>query len=237
MPMGYNWSGNTIIRDTVIWGKRAVVGYQNIYIPTDIRAWVSSHSSEVVKRSLQEVGLPEAKGAGTFDLRAWRIWDYVARNVEYVPDKKSCGMEDFWLFPEETLVLHKGDCEDSSFLLATLLLASGISPHCVRVVLGRVLSPDGQFGHAWVVYLNEEGVWCMLESTLDTIPPRLVPADPFTKPGNEYQYQPQFCMNDAHLWSMGSVKSQMADYLRMRALSAEQRMALNFQQVSSARRG
>jgi transglutaminase-like putative cysteine protease len=233
LAVGYNWAGNTIIRDTVIWGKRAVIGYQNIYIPTDIRAWLSSQNSEVIKRSLQDIGLPSAKGPGTFDLRAWRIWDYVARSVEYVSDKKSCGMEDFWLFPEETVMIRKGDCEDSSFLLATLLLASGISQHCIRVVLGRVISPDGPFGHAWVVYLNEEGVWCILESTLDAAPARLVPADPFSRPGNNYQYEPKFCLNDAHLWSMSQDRTPIADYLKARGQMPEKKIAERFQRASS----
>ncbi len=221
LAMGYNWAGDTIIRDTVMWDRRAVLGYSNIYIPTDIRAWLNSSNSEVLSRSLQEMGLPEARGAGTFDLRAWRIWDYVAQSVEYVTDKKSCGMEDFWLFPEETLMLHKGDCEDSSFLLASLLLASGISEHCVRVALGKVISADGTFGHAWVVYQNEEGRWCLLESTLDSVPSRLVPADSLAQPGNQCQYQPQFCMNASHLWSITPMKMQMADYIKMRRLKPE----------------
>jgi predicted transglutaminase-like cysteine proteinase len=233
LPLGYNWSGNTIIRDTVIWGKRAVIGYPNIYIPTDIREWMSSKNSEVIKRALQEARLPAVKEAGTFDLRAWRIWDYVAQNVEYIVDKKSSGMEDFWLFPEETLMLRKGDCEDSSFLLANLLLASGISEHCVRVVLGQVQSTDGAFGHAWVVYLNEEGVWCLLESTLDSIPPRLVPADPLTRPGNKHQYQPQFCLNDVHLWWIAPVKMQIADYIKTRSLSPERKIENGFYKASA----
>ncbi len=218
MGFGINWSGDTIIRDTVMWDRRAVLGYSNIYIPTDIRAWLNSANSEVLKRALQEIGLPEARGAGTFDLRAWRIWDFVARSVEYVTDKKSCGMDDFWLFPEETLMLHKGDCEDSSFLLASLLMASGISEHCVRVALGKFISPDGAFGHAWVVYQNEEGRWCLLESTLDSVPSRLVPADSLTQPGGQSQYQPQFCLNASHLWSITPMKMQMADYVKIRSI-------------------
>jgi transglutaminase-like putative cysteine protease len=216
MGMNYNWAGDAIIRDTVMWDKRAVLGYPSIFIPTDIREWITFSDSEVIKRGLQEIGLPTAREAGTFDIRAWRIWDYVARSVEYVVDKKASGLEDFWLFPEETLMLRKGDCEDSSFLLATLLLASGISEHCVRVALGKVITPDGGFGHAWVVYKNEEGVWCLLESTLDTVPSRLVPADPLAAPGGENQYQPQFCLNASHLWSISPAKMQMADYLKMR---------------------
>ncbi len=216
--MGYNWAGDTIIRDTVMWDRRAVIGYSNIYIPTDIRAWLNSASSEVLKRAIQEIGLPSAREAGTFDMRAWRIWDFVARTVEYVTDKRSCGLEDFWLFPEETLMLRKGDCEDSSFLLAALMLASGISEHCVRVVLGKVVSSDGSYGHAWVVYQSEDGRWCLLESTLDSVPSRLVPADPLSQAGGRYQYQPQFCLNTAHLWSIVPMRMQMADYVKIRGI-------------------
>jgi len=216
MISGTNWAGDAIVRDTIMPDKRAVLGNSSIRIPTDIRAWLSSVKSEVILLALQEMGLPAAREAGTFDQRAWKIWDYVARSVTYVADKTSCGLEDFWLFPEETLVLHKGDCEDSSFLLATLLLASGISEHCVRVVLGRVSTPDGAYGHAWVVYQNELGRWCLLESTLDAVPSQLTPADPFIVPGNEYQYQPLFCLNGSHLWSIGAANPQIAEYLKTR---------------------
>ena len=178
---------------------------------------------------MQEIGLPPAREAGTFDIRAWKIWDYVARSVQYITDKQSFGLEDFWLFPEETLMLHKGDCEDSSFLLATLLLASGVSEQCVRVVLGRVASPEGAYGHAWVVYQNEAGQWCLLESTLDCVPSALVPADPFTMPGNQYQYQPQFCLNASHLWSMAPIRTKMADYLKMRAEPTRRRPFIDCQ--------
>ena len=223
----YNWAGNTIVRDTVVWDKRAVLGYPGLYIPTDIRQWVTVRENEVLRRTLPEIGLPASREAGTFDIRAWRIWDYVARLVEYVPDKKAFGLEDFWLFPEETLVLRKGDCEDSSFLLANLLLASGISEHVVRVVLGQVASGESAYGHAWVVYQNEQGIWCLLESTLDSVPERLVPAEAFTQPENQYQYEPQFCLNSSHLWSISPVKMQVADYLKMRAIRPERKVSIH----------
>ena len=218
MGTGYNWAGDAIVRDTIMWDKRIAIGNSGIYIPTDIRNWLSCTGSEVIIRALRQIGLPAVQEAGTFDLRAWRIWDYVARNVQYITDKECFGLEDLWLFPEETLVLGKGDCEDSSFLLGALLLASGVSDQCVRVVLGRVISPEGTYGHAWVVYQSESGQWCLLEPTLDSVPSSLVPADPFAIPGNQYQYQPQFCLNASHLWSMAPIRTQMADYLKMRSL-------------------
>ena len=216
MITGCNWAGEAIIRDTIVYDKRAVVGSTGILIPTDIRDWLSHTRSKVIARALQEIGLPLSRDSGTFDMRTWLIWDYVTRSIEYVTDKSAFGLEDLWLFPEETLMLGKGDCEDTSFLLASLLLASGISEQCVRVVMGRVASPAGAYGHAWVVYQCESGQWCLLETTLESDPPRLAPADPFTLPGNQYQYQPQFCLNSSHLWSMTQMKAELADYLNIR---------------------
>ena len=225
MAVVLNWYGDAIVRDTVMWDKRAVLGNPSLYIPTDIRAWLSSTNSEVILKALRDIGLPSVREAGTFDLRAWKIWNYVASSIQYVTDKSTFGLDDFWLFPEETLVLHKGDCEDSSFLLATLLLASGISEHCVRVVLGSVFTPDGSFGHAWVVYQNESCLWCLRESTLDTKPAKLTPADPFIVPGSEYRYQPQFCLNGTHVWSIGATSLQMDNYLKTRGYMREKQKA------------
>ncbi|MGB4653556.1 transglutaminase domain-containing protein [Methanothrix sp.] len=216
MITGCNWAGEAIIRDTIVYDKRAVVGCTGILIPTDIRDWLSHTRSKVIARALQEIGLPVSRDSGTFDMRTWLIWDYVTRSIDYVTDKSAFGLEDLWLFPEETLILGKGDCEDTSFLLASLLLASGISEQCVRVVMGRVASPAGAYGHAWVVYQCESGQWCLLETTLESAPSRLAPADPFTLPGNQYQYQPQFCLNSSHLWSMTQMKAELADYLNIR---------------------
>jgi hypothetical protein len=199
-----------------MWDKRAVLGYENVYIPTDIREWISSSDNETMKRALFEMDLPTERKPGTFDQRAFKTWKYVSENVEYVQDKVAMGMPDFWQFPAETLTLQKGDCEDTSFLLASLMLASGISDHCVRVVLGKVISSKGSFGHAWVVYQNEEGVWCLLESTLDKIPLQMPVADAFAEPGIKNQYQPQFCLNRAHLWWIASVKMSIAEYIKMR---------------------
>lgn len=216
MITGCNWAGEAIIRDTIVYDKRAVVGSTGILIPTDIRDWLSHTRSKVIARALQEIGLPISRDSGTFNIKTWLIWDYVTRSIDYVTDKSAFGLEDLWLFPEETLMLGKGDCEDTSFLLASLLLASGISEQCVRVVMGRVASPAGAYGHAWVVYQCESGQWCLLETTLESAPPRLAPADPFTLPGNQYQYQPQFCLNSSHLWSMTQMKAELADYLNIR---------------------
>jgi predicted transglutaminase-like cysteine proteinase len=63
--------------------------------------------------------------------------------------------------PDETLKLRSGDCEDRALLIASMLLASGISSFNVRVALGKFRAWMGEehddFGHVWVMYKDESG--------------------------------------------------------------------------------
>ncbi len=80
------------------------------------------------------------------------------RTIKYVSDRKQHGIPEYWSFPCETLKRLKGDCEDVSWLLGSLLLAtqyldelqgSGLNVYAddmVRVPLGAF---QGN-GHAWV---------------------------------------------------------------------------------------
>jgi len=141
--MPYTWEGDLILQDTVIEKKRFVIGSQNKPINTDIREWISFEDNNIMKGILRDLvdkkGLPRSRGPGSFDKRARVIWDFVAKGIKYVYDTKKQRKGDFWLFPPEIYTLHEGDCEDGSFLLASLLIASGISPFCVRVVFRRGL--------------------------------------------------------------------------------------------------
>jgi len=217
LPERYNWSGDAVIRDTVIWDKRAILGSQNIYIPTDIRSWLKV-GGHALKRALCSLELPDARECGTFDLRAWMIWKHVSESIEYQADRSG-----FWLLPDETLHLCIGGCEDSSFLLASMLLASGISDHCLRVVLGQVCSEEGALGHAWTVYQSEDGQWCLLDCTLGPVPESLIPAGPLAGPEEARQYQPMFCFNRHHLWRIWPCRDQIADYLKIREIQSQKR--------------
>lgn len=214
--MRYNWSGDIITRDTIVSNKRVVVGYKDKLIPTDIREWIKSPPNNKLSQALSEIkDLPKTKEAGSFDRRAMLIWDFVARKVKYVYDKEAHGMPDFWMMPEETLSIKKADCEDVTFLLCSLLLASGISPFCVRAVLGLVYDAGGSLlgGHAWPCYFDEGGKWRVLESTLDTIPHKMPLADSLTKEGINFQYKPLLCFNQYHLWEIEPPVAGIGEYL------------------------
>ncbi|MEM2934467.1 MAG: transglutaminase family protein, partial [Methanocellales archaeon] len=50
------------------------------------------------------------------------IFDLVSDNIAYISEPEG---EDRWQFPNETLRIKKGDCEDHAFLLASLIQALG----------------------------------------------------------------------------------------------------------------
>jgi hypothetical protein len=206
--MPYNWEGDYIIQNSVIQKKRYVIGSPNRQITTDIREWISAPDNTVMKDILrklaQDEGLPRTKKPGDFDRRAMIIWALVAKSIKYVHDSDKQKKEDFWLFPTEVFTLGRGDCEDGTFLLVSLLIASGISPFCTRVALGEVFDENDQSlgGHCWPVYKNELGQWCILESTLDTIPSRMPEANLLSGGRQSFRYAPYYCFNNYHLWEI-----------------------------------
>ncbi len=72
--------------------------------------------------------------------------DWVGNNIQYISDSEIHGERDYWQFPNETIPLGTGDCEDFSLLLCSLLRADGWSPDSVHVIIGE---QNNQY-HAWV---------------------------------------------------------------------------------------
>jgi hypothetical protein len=133
------------------------------------------------------------------------IASYVAQAIRY----SARTGRDPWQFPDETLFLHSGDCEDIAFLLASLMLAAGVSGYNIRVALGRIrlshlTGRSSEHDHMWVMYKNEAGRWMVIEplhfasmkgkrKTADRgspAPARLRRAD----------YVPRFLFNQDHVW-------------------------------------
>lgn len=96
-------------------------------------------------------------------------FDFVALNTKYITDKQHFGKNEWFQYPREMLTVISastpfsrqmyGDCEDTSFLLASLLIAMGVPEDNVRVGISA--------SHAWVEVLVD-GRWIILESTEDS---------------------------------------------------------------------
>ncbi|MEM7210614.1 MAG: transglutaminase-like domain-containing protein [Pseudomonadota bacterium] len=175
-----------------------------------------------IKRVLKGIAnLPCAKRPGDFDRRAGLIWRWVASNITYRahepatdPDDPMTRLTEFYQFPAETIALGRGDCEDSAFLLASLLVASGISDYCVRVVMGKVKwrTQRPSEPHVWVIYKDECGAWRILEPTIndcdlpDTeVASKWPTADGQSKKGTRPWYVPNLGVNRTHVWSIGEI--------------------------------
>jgi transglutaminase-like putative cysteine protease len=88
-------------------------------------------------------------------------FNYVSQQISYITDRQNYRFEEHWAFLVETLQRGMGDCEDTTFLLASLLLASGIDTNIVRVAIGLFQNQ----GHAWVEVNTTDLGWIILETT------------------------------------------------------------------------
>lgn len=216
----YNWDGDRIYFDPIVPSHRAVIGKASkVTYQLDVREFLTGDNNAVMRKAVTEdvpafalsiaadMSLFSRRGAGGFDYRASIIAQYVSHSLRYRTRKQ----HDPWRFPEETLMVKEGDCEDIAFLLASLLYSAGISPYNIRVALGKVFtSVDGKednFDHAWVMYKRESGKWMILEP-LDLVTAKrivkksLKPATILlpTQPICIYEYKPSFLFNWEHLW-------------------------------------
>ncbi len=127
---------------------------------------------------------PEVKAKVKEVTRRWdasvqeAIFEYVRDEIKYTtegnPKKWSYPKPflkfkfDFWQLPRETIQWKKGDCEDKSILLCTMMRIAGVPASDVRVVLGLIYLGDEVLGgHAWCEFkLGTK--WYVLEATCST---------------------------------------------------------------------
>jgi hypothetical protein len=226
----WNWDGDFIIHSPIIPASRRIPGTRKKY-EIDIREYLVNRDNAVIKRALDEIScaLNDSDRAfffshkeGAFDFRMRKVTEYISKCVKYEKGPRSF---DSWLFPEETLANGRGDCEDRAFMLASLLLASGISGYVVRVALGKLYNQDTKQSrdHVWVMYKNESGLWLLIEPLLNSERAKKhgkALRKGTAKAGTEvYEYVPYFVFNDSHLWSLknNTVETSFMDYLKSRA--------------------
>lgn len=218
----WNWDGDRIIFDSIVPSSRLPIGRKGGgQYDIDVREFLVTENNAIMKRTLKEdlVDFMKKRAVnpdrfsqrtkGAFDFRAHIIAAFVSEAIHYKAKKG----RDPWQFPDETLFLKSGDCEDIAFLLGSLLLAAGISPYNVRVVLGKVHAKEGKkrstFDHMWVMYKSESGRWLLLE------PLHLNSETPASEHKPKIQeitdinaqrrleYVPRFMFNADHLWIVG----------------------------------
>ena len=212
----WNWEGDHIIHECIVPSSRSVVGYLRGHAyDIDVREFLITGRNEIVGRTLSKDvkayadkipsgwELFQSRKTGSFDHRASVITAFVSKTIQYVYTSG----RDPWQFPDETLHEKKGDCEDRALLIASLLIASGVSSYNVRVALGkmRLWTASGHshdMDHVWVMYKTESGRWRVIEP-LQTrnIDSRHLPSVKLFQPVAA-EYIPYFVFNDDHLWQI-----------------------------------
>jgi hypothetical protein len=126
------------------------------------------------------------------DVLAAATLSFVASDIRHDRSKS----KDPWQYPEETLAIRSGDCEDKAFLIASMMRALGVPSYNVRVVLGEVNIEDKKRSirqdHVWVMYKSRRGEW--------------LPLDPyFVGPVSQHEhavFTPYFIFNDECVWTL-----------------------------------
>jgi hypothetical protein len=226
----YNWDGDIIVHDCTIQASRAIPDYIDKKYTIDIREFILSEKNMVMKRTinndirkmLQSINpyyweLFNSNSKTSFDYRALTIKNFVSKYITY--NLKS--NYEPWLMPDETIAVKEGDCEDRAFLIASLMIASGISPFNVRVAIGQVNlhyndRKKESYNHVWVMYKTEIGKWILIEPLVIRHDNKLKIKIKDRSKFNNYllntEYVPFYLLNDHHLWAVFNEKNPYFDY-------------------------
>jgi hypothetical protein len=219
----WNWDGERIIHDSIVPSSRPVVLRQTGWYDIDVREFLVSKDNAIMRRTLERdirKFIEKLEGAswelflartpGSFDLRAYVVTEFVSEKIGY---RRSDEL-DPWQFPDETLKLRTGDCEDRALLIASMLLAAGISSFNVRVALGKFRAWFGEkhkdIDHVWVMYKDEAGKWQVIDPVAHVARSEKKDRKKDEKKDKQgrlpdsAEYIPFFIFNDVHLWSTQS---------------------------------
>lgn len=208
----WNWDGDIIIHDSIVPSCRPAVGTDKYY-DVDVREFLVSERNVVMRHALEkdirklieeqngDYDFFNSRKPGSFDYRTSMIAEFVSKKIKY----ERTDQIDPWQFPEETLCLKKGDCEDRALLIASLLLSSGVSPYNVRVCLGKMRlyynnsKKHTDCDHVWVMYKCEAGQWQVIEPANTSRHNIKVEQEDIPTAA---EYIPYFMFNDTHLWQI-----------------------------------
>lgn len=150
---------NKYPKKPIIYGGRTIPKRDGM-ISIDVRKmfWSKDYMLENV------IGKEKLIGS-TWDRTALNCQQYIVKHYKYEYDINSVGFNEYWQFPNETLHLKMGDCEDGSLLMASLMVSAGVPEWRVRLNAGWALDQDDiKQGHAYVTYCRStDNNWCILD--------------------------------------------------------------------------
>ncbi len=98
--------------------------------PWDCQEYVNSNADYIVELSNKLDNLADQIGY-TYYEKVDFVLSFV-QNIKYSYDNETTESDDYWRYPIETLVEETGDCEDASFLFASLMEAMDYDAVCLN---------------------------------------------------------------------------------------------------------
>lgn len=150
--------------------------YEGRYVPgrkrvvaTDVRNFIFENDAAIRRTLIAKVLANKDQLKLPSDLLVDLVQQWACKKLTYLSDQKAQGYPEFWQFPNETLAMLKGDCEDGANLIKSMLNNLQIPDWRSRVVAGWVTIRGKLGGHAYVDYCrttDNEWVhvdWCFLQ--------------------------------------------------------------------------
>ncbi|MBL7051016.1 transglutaminase domain-containing protein [Candidatus Woesearchaeota archaeon] len=157
----------------------------------DVRDFIQP-DNPILKGVVEKEGLDSS----SLDEIAYNCMKWVQRNIKYTPDPQFTEEDEEWLMPTETVQTGKGDCEDGTNLIVSLMRNAGVPAYRVKNVCGEV----DEGGHSWPIYLREKDNewvimdWCYKPNS------RKVENRGLSKNNRDYN-SIDFTFNDEHSWA------------------------------------
>ena len=204
-------------------------------IDADVKSFIKKDDA-ILWHVITQVGLRKETPNET----AFVIQNFVCNFLKYKYDDLTAEIEEFWLFPFESIQAEIGDCEDGAILIAALLINAGIPSWRVKVAAAEVIA-DPVFapsdtevgGHAYCLYLADrpdsdrklEWVildWCYLQD-----PEIPVGEKPLARNGGtESAYRDVlFTFNDEFSWAQRSLEIREGRISRNRTTTKDEIIA------------
>ena len=153
-------------KETLVYQKRYVTDEygQKKFTSNDVTEYIQTHSAVLKQIVVLANNLYHPKSERETAEAMWSVM-HASNGLKIVyraDDYQGTPTGDYWLLPNETIVLQKGDCEDTSILWASLCALAGIPLHRLIIFLGFY----GTIGHAWGGYWEPDmRKWLLIEST------------------------------------------------------------------------
>ncbi len=129
----------------------------------NVRRWFAT---QIIDYKNSEMKLaPVCSSKLSDDETVIKILRYVHKHLNYVSDVSRWNVPEYWQTLNETANLRTGDCEDGACLIVALSRIYGISAERIFVQTGWVEYYNRIQGHAYVIYVGDDGGryvldWC-----------------------------------------------------------------------------